>query len=305
MTTILHAGANEPRPLGSLAFLRLRLLNSLLLKLSAWTLTLAGACVLVLGASGQFLPHDERYLGMTAAELCALHGCRIVHFMIHDRISFGGAALAVGRGYVWLVTSPLRQGQAWAWWTLVLSGVVGFASFLAYLGYGYLDSWHGLVTLGLLPTFGIGLAQTHRQVVSRKTIAWPRLGQAILLATAAGIIAAGATIMVVGMTCVFVPQDLEFMGLDVAEMNAANPRLVSLIAHDRAGFGGGVCACGIAALRLRLARHAFARALVGARVRRYRRVRRRHQRIRPPATSIPSTWRPRCSVLSPMRSAWH
>ena len=27
---------------------------------------------------------------MTASELCALQSCRILHFMIHDRISFGG-----------------------------------------------------------------------------------------------------------------------------------------------------------------------------------------------------------------------
>jgi hypothetical protein len=52
--------------------------------------------------------------------------------------------------------------------------------------------------------------------------------------------------MVVGTTCVFVPEDLAFMKLSVADMNALNPRLVPLIAHDRAGFGGAVGCCGIA-----------------------------------------------------------
>jgi hypothetical protein len=32
----------------------------------------------------------------------------------------------------------------------------------------------------------------------------------------------------------------------VDELHALNPRLVPLIAHDRAGFGGAVCSCGIA-----------------------------------------------------------
>src|SRR5712671_6374542 len=43
-------------------------------------LVLAGLFALFLGMAGQFLPHDERFLGMTASDLCALHGCRIVHF---------------------------------------------------------------------------------------------------------------------------------------------------------------------------------------------------------------------------------
>ncbi len=54
--------------------------------------------------------------------------------------------------------------------------------------------------------------------------------------------------MVVGMTSVFVPQDLGFMNLLSGDLHAVNPRLVSLIAHDRAGFGGAICTCGIVVL---------------------------------------------------------
>src|SRR3712207_8431362 len=43
------------------------------------------------------LPHDERFLGMTAEQLCSLHGCRIVHFMYHDRGAFGGSIVAIDR----------------------------------------------------------------------------------------------------------------------------------------------------------------------------------------------------------------
>jgi hypothetical protein len=48
------------------------------------------------------------------------------------------------------------------------------------------------------------------------------------------------------MTAVFVPQDLEYLGVGVGELHALNPRLVPLIAHDRAGFGGALLSCGVA-----------------------------------------------------------
>ena len=73
------------------------------LRLLALGLVLAGLFAVFLAATGQFLPHDERFLGMTAEGLCSLHGCRIVHFMVHDRLSFGGALVAVGLLYLWLI----------------------------------------------------------------------------------------------------------------------------------------------------------------------------------------------------------
>jgi hypothetical protein len=226
----------------------------LLLLASAAVLLSSGAFAIANGLSGRFLPHDEAILGMTARKLCALQGCRIVHFMIHDRISFGGALIGVGLLYVWLIESPLRRVEAWAWRALAFSGAVGFASFFAYLSYGYLDSWHGFATLGLFPCFVLGMVRSRRGIVSREVSTanyapcWIAvgLGHALLLATAAGMICGGLTIMAVGMTCVFVPQDLKFIGLRVEELHALNPRLVPLIAHDRAGFGGAVCCCGIA-----------------------------------------------------------
>ena len=69
-----------------------------------------------------------------------------------------------------------------------------------------------------------------------------------MLGTAIGMIVGGLTILAVGMTCVFVPEDLAYLGLGVEELHAFNLRLVPLIAHDRAGFGGAVCSCGLAIL---------------------------------------------------------
>jgi hypothetical protein len=225
------------------------------------SLVLSGAFALFLSATGHFLPHDIQFLGMTAEQLCALYQCRIVHFMFHDRVSFGGALIAVGALYMWMAEFPLRHGEAWAWWLFVVSGMVGFFSFLAYLGYGYLDTWHGTATVFLLPCFILGLIRS-RSLLHKPAppssllkpsvaVSWRTglgLGRLCLLATAVGMVLGGATIMTVGMTSVFVPQDLTFMGLGASDLHAINPHLVPLIAHDRAGFGGGICASGITVL---------------------------------------------------------
>jgi hypothetical protein len=74
----------------------------------------------------------------------------------------------------------------------------------------------------------------------------PGVGRGLLLLTSVGVSAAGLTIMTVGMTRVFVPQDLEFMGVTREMVSAINPHLVPLIAHDRGGFGGALASFGIA-----------------------------------------------------------
>jgi hypothetical protein len=229
-----------------------------LLSLTGLCLVLSGLFALFLSATRHFLPHDVYFLGMSPEDLCSINECRIVHFMFHDRVSFGGALIAVGTLYLWLAQFPLRERQAWSWWLFLVSGILGFGSFLAYLGYGYLDSWHGVATLGLLPCFIGGLFRVYcfmphiggpqclfRPAENIRWASWFGIGRGCLLAAAAGLIGGGATIMVTGMTCVFVPQDLAYMGLSAEALHTINPRLVPLIAHDRAGFGGAVCTCGV------------------------------------------------------------
>jgi hypothetical protein len=219
----------------------------------------AGGAALFLAGTGHFLPHDEQFLGMSAEQLCGYRGCRVVHFMVHDRASFGGVVFAVGLLYLWFTEFPLRAGQPWAWWALLLSGIVGFASFLSYVGYGYLDAWHGAATLALLPCFALGLLRSWPTLNAPRGIGWlltpgvrpawrsvQGIGRACLLITALGVTGAGLTILTVGMTTVFVPQDLDFMGVGISELRSLNPRLVPLIAHDRAGFGGALLSCGVA-----------------------------------------------------------
>jgi hypothetical protein len=74
------------------------------------------------------------------------------------------------------------------------------------------------------------------------------VGRALLLAVAGGMIAGGLTVMTFGMTRVFVPQDLTFMGLARSDLQSISTRLIPLIAHDRAGFGGAICTTGVTVL---------------------------------------------------------
>jgi hypothetical protein len=95
----------------------------------------------------------------------------------------------------------------------------------------------------------VGLIRT-RSLLTRPEdrVPWTssdRLGRACLILTACGLVVGGLVILAVGMTCVFVPEDIQYMGVTAAELHELNPRLVPLIAHDRAGFGGAVCCGGL------------------------------------------------------------
>jgi hypothetical protein len=226
-----------------------------LILFTAIALLFSGGGAIFLSVTGHFLPHDVDFLGMQPIALCELNQCRIVHFMIHDRMSFGGVLVAIAVLYAWLALFPLREGESWAWWTLVLTNATGFGSFLGYLGYGYLDGWHAWATLLLLPITLTGLWKTRRlcsKPLDCRPAAWPTtwrsrqaLGWILWMGWGAGLVAAGATILIVGMTLVFVPSDLDFIGYTREQLDAINPRLIPLIAHDRAGFGGGLLTTGL------------------------------------------------------------
>src|SRR5262245_51486080 len=179
------------------------------LVLTSVMLLLSGAFAIFLAYRREFLPHDVAFLGMTAQELCTLVGCRIVHFMFHDRVAFGGTLIAVATLYLWLAAFPLRLGAAWAWWAFLVSGVLGFGSFLTYLGYGYFDSWHGSASLALLPVYvaGVVVSRGHARELAAGWLNGPegrgsprlvRLGRWGLLATGAGITLAGLVILYLG-----------------------------------------------------------------------------------------------------------
>jgi hypothetical protein len=237
-----------------------------LLSITGLALLGSGGFAIMQSITGQLLPHDVQALGMDAATLRQHTNQNLVWFMFHDRVAFGGTLVAIGIAYWWLTEFPLRAGEAWAWWSFVLSGGCGFLSFLAYLGYGYLDTWHGVATLFLLPVYLAGMWRARTLVSTPLRVAdiWKpaledegkvaSIGRRILFLTALGLAAAGATILVVGMTRVFVTQDVNFIGIPPERLRDLSPVLVPLVAHDRAGFGGGLLTVGV--ILAMLMRHA-------------------------------------------------
>lgn len=224
-----------------------------LIALTGISLALSGGFAILQSVSGQLLPQDSHAIGMDSAALAHAANRNLVGFMFHDRVAYGGTLLAMGFGYLWLAAFPMRDRAAWAWWALAVSGGVGFLAFLTYLGQGYLDTWHGVATLFLLPVFVLGLWRSQPDDLSpgkawrdapRDGSAAARWGRLLLGVCAAGLIAAGVTIAIFGMTIVFVPSDLRFIGLGAHDLTRISPMLVPVISHDRAGFGGGLCSIG-------------------------------------------------------------
>lgn len=223
-----------------------------LIALTGVALLLSGGFAVMQSVYGELLPQDSHAIGMNAMALTHAANARLPGFMFHDRVAYGGTLLSIGSGYLWLAAFPLKARQSWAWWALAFSGGIGFLAFLTYLGQGYLDSWHGVATLFLLPLFCCGLWRAHMPhnplreawTSGPLTAGQERWGRILLGLCATGLILAGATIACFGMTIVFVPSDLRFMGLDRDALHHISPLLVPVISHDRAGFGGGLCSMG-------------------------------------------------------------
>jgi hypothetical protein len=224
-----------------------------LIALTGISLALSGTFAVLQSVSGQLLPQDSHAIGMDSMALMHAGNRHLLGFMFHDRVAYGGCLAAVGAGYLWLSAFPMLARAAWAWWALLFSGTIGFLAFLTYLGQGYLDSWHGVATLILLPVFAAGLWRSRPAKSSLRSIwrqrpqetgPFAKWGRILLGACAAGIVLAGLTIAVFGMTTVFVPSDLTFIGLDVRALGRISPMLIPVISHDRAGFGGGLCSIG-------------------------------------------------------------
>jgi hypothetical protein len=223
-----------------------------LVALAGIALCLSGGFAILQSVSGRLLPQDSHAIGMDAAALMHASNAHLLGFMFHDRVAYGGTLLAVGIGYLWIAAFPMDKREAWAWWALLFSGGIGFTAFLTYLGQGYLDTWHGVATLFLLPVFLLGLWRGRPQRIELSS-AWARRDQECALARwgrmllggcAVGLILAGMTIAIFGMTRVFVPSDLRFIGIDVGSLMQISPTLIPLISHDRSGFGGGLCSTG-------------------------------------------------------------
>ncbi|WP_052852625.1 hypothetical protein [Streptomyces avicenniae] len=213
-----------------------------------------GAAAIALGPV--LLWYDRAYLGADVADLHHLNH-HLVHFIRHDRITMAGAMVALGVLYTGLAVGGMRQGRPWARQAYLLSGWVGFATLLYFVGVGFVEPLHTALAVVLLPMF---LAATRRERTPPRWRAWPEgterernralTGQLLLILAGVGLLVGGIAVSSVGLTGVFVGSDLEFLHTGTDALRAANPRLVPFIAHDRAGFGGVLTSTAVAVLLL-------------------------------------------------------
>jgi hypothetical protein len=249
---LLYAGHAEERPPTAIRPAESAWFWFLLLGLS---MSAGSAVALAIAATSVVLPYDEQFVGLGRAALAAANP-RLLPFMTHDRVTLAGTMLTIGVLYSGLSWFGIRRGVHWAMVTVEASAFAGFLSFFLFLGFGYFDPFHAFVTAALLQLLLLGVhsrlsppgAQSAPDL--RQDARWLRglWGQLAFIVQASAFIVAGLVIAGVGVTRVFVPEDLMFMQTDAHSLSAFSPRLLPLIAHDRASFGGMLVSSGLAFL---------------------------------------------------------
>ncbi len=215
-------------------------------------LAIGGAGTLGLACTRVLLPYDEAYLGVSVAIIRRTLP-RMFAFMAHDRATLAGTMLGLGWLYIVIAWSGIRRAVHGARTAVVTSAGAGFISFFAFFGFGYFDTLHAFVAAVLfqltvqimITTVGgseeyIGLVDSEDRRL--RAAQW---GQLVWLVHAGGLLIAGAVILIIGMTSVFVREDLNFLCLSAAQVEGFNPRMMGVIAHDRATLGGMLLASGV------------------------------------------------------------
>lgn len=213
-----------------------------------------GAAAITLGPV--LLWYDRDYLGMTLDDLHAANH-RLVPFLQHDRITMAGTMVAIGALYTGLAVGGIRRGWPWAREVYLLSGAIAFPTLFYFLATGFLEPLHTATTLVLFPMFVAAVRRTPHAPRWRLAPDGPEperrralVGQLLLIVTGAGLLVGGAVISLIGLTSVFVPTDLTFLGTSPQMLETVNARLVPFVAHDRAGFGGALMGAAVAIILL-------------------------------------------------------
>ncbi len=214
-----------------------------------------GVAALALALTRVLLPYDEHYLGLTAVTLERTMP-RMFAFMAHDRATLAGVMLGLGWLYVCLGWHGIRAARPGTKTTVVASALAGFASFFAFFGFGYFDTLHAFVAVVLFQfTVQImvgepGGAGSPNPRADTEDGAWrlAQWGQLFWVVHATGLLFAGCLILGIGMTSVFVSEDLDFLCMTAQQAREMGERMLGVIAHDRATLGGMLLASGTAML---------------------------------------------------------
>ncbi|WP_019412986.1 hypothetical protein [Paenisporosarcina sp. TG20] len=220
---------------------------------------IGGFLALLFSLTSVILPYDEHFLGMEREDIL-LFNERILFFMAHDRMTLAGTMISGGIVYMSLARYGVRNGLLWAKQAIDLPAVIGFLGIFLFIGYGYFDWLHLIFWLILLPVYLVGYLKTRHlngtpsSFNTRNHSIWKRslFGQLAFVALGFSFILGGITISFVGVTKIFVPTDLLYICMSPEMLDAFNERLLSVIAHDRAGFGSALLSVGFLVLTLSL-----------------------------------------------------
>lgn len=220
---------------------------------------LAGIIALIIGLTQVLLPYDEAFLGMKSEEIIAFNH-HLFHFMSHDRICLAGVMISAGFMFMQLAYHGIRKGVHWARKAFVLAAAVGFLNLFYFVGFGYFDKLHFLYYVIIFPFFMYGFYRSRNITIGssgtnlHNSSSWKKsqLGQSMFVVSGMCLLSAGIVISIIGMNGVFVPEDLMYFSLTPEQIAAFNEKLIPLIAHDRAGFGGALISEGFLLLTIAL-----------------------------------------------------
>ncbi|MFI6498788.1 hypothetical protein [Nonomuraea typhae] len=155
---------------------RRALTGQLLMVVTGFGLFAGGVVVSAVGLTEVFVPSDLEFLRADPDAMRAANP-RLLPFIAHDRVTFGGALVAAGAAITLLGMWAWRRGEGWLWWVLAAAGAAGFLPAVVVHGaIGYVDLWHlAPVFLGMVLTVtALALARPYLCARARATVSPPR-----------------------------------------------------------------------------------------------------------------------------------
>ena len=215
-------------------------------------MALGSLIALWIAATDVVLPYDLEFCGLSREQLVALNP-NLLPFMSHDRVTLAGSMIALGVMYTGLSLWGSRKGHSWAKTAILLSAGAGFFSFFLFLGFDYFDPFHGFVTAVLFQLFTLGLYARISNTRAAPSVDWEESfswkmglwGQLLMVMHSVGLLLAGTIICFIGINDVLIGTDLAFLNTDYETLQAADSKIIPLVAHDRATLGGMLVSAGI------------------------------------------------------------
>lgn len=220
---------------------------------------IGGFIALFISLTSIILPYDEAFLH-TKRESILQFSRTILPFMSHDRMTLSGTIISGGILFMSLAKYGIRNNFHWAKKAADRSSILGFLGIFLFIGFKYFDWLHALFWLFLLPPYLIGFMKTkgmNRSPSSPNIMNhryWKKslIGQLSFIILGYSLVIGGLLISKVGVTTTFVSTDLSYLCLSPSQLNEFNSRLIPVISHDRAGFGGSLISVGFLILMISL-----------------------------------------------------